>query len=77
VHAAVIEALPAAPLRAPSEAREVLLAAVDEDVVLAGHREEEKILSWWRRYNEERPHSSPGVKTPKEFAEGLAERIAS
>jgi len=46
VHAAVIEALPAAPLRAPSEAREVLLAAVDEDVVLAGHREEEKILSW-------------------------------
>jgi putative transposase len=37
---------------------------------------EEKILGWWRRYNEERPHSSLGVKTPREFAEGLAERMA-
>jgi putative transposase len=37
---------------------------------------EEKILSGWRRYNEERPHSSRGVKTPREFAQGLAERMA-
>ena len=33
---------------------------------------EEKIEAWRRRYNEERPHSSLGGLTPKEFAEGLA-----
>lgn len=30
-----------------------------------------KINSWRRKYNEERPHSSLGMKTPKEFAEEL------
>jgi len=28
-----------------------------------------KIAAWRKEYNEERPHSSLGYKTPKEFAE--------
>lgn len=32
----------------------------------------EKIEAWRQRYNGERPHSSLGGLTPKEFAEGLA-----
>ena len=31
-----------------------------------------KIAAWRREYNEERPHSSLGYKTPKEFAEAQA-----
>ncbi|OFZ16602.1 MAG: hypothetical protein A2X86_12480 [Bdellovibrionales bacterium GWA2_49_15] len=37
-----------------------------------------EICEAWRiDYNEERPHSSLGYKTPKEFAEGLEFMIAS
>jgi len=31
-----------------------------------------KIAVWQKEYNEERPHSSLGYKTPKEFAEAHA-----
>jgi putative transposase len=31
-----------------------------------------KIALWQKEYNEERPHSSLGYKTPKEFAEAQA-----
>jgi transposase InsO family protein len=31
-----------------------------------------KIAAWRKEYNEERPHSSLGYKTPKEFAETQA-----
>ena len=31
-----------------------------------------KIAAWRREYNEERPHSSLGYKTPKEFAAAQA-----
>ena len=31
-----------------------------------------KIAAWRKEYNEERPHSSLGYKTPKEFAEAQA-----
>ena len=31
-----------------------------------------KVRTWWKSYNEERPHSSLGGLTPREFAEELA-----
>jgi putative transposase len=31
-----------------------------------------KVRTWWKSYNEERPHSSLGGLTPREFAAGLA-----
>ena len=31
-----------------------------------------KIAAWRKEYNEERPHSSLGYKTPKEFAQAQA-----
>jgi hypothetical protein len=34
-----------------------------------------KIAAWRTEYNEERPHSSLGYKTPKEFAEESAARF--
>jgi hypothetical protein len=32
-----------------------------------------KIAAWQKEYNEERPHSSLGYRTPKEFAAAQAE----
>jgi len=34
-----------------------------------------KIAAWRKEYNEERPHSSLGYRTPKEFAEKAAVRF--
>ena len=35
------------------------------------NRTEAKVIieTWWRHYNEDRPHSSLGLRTPKQFRE--------
>ena len=40
----------------------------DKSSERTGHPPREKITAWRREYNQERPHNSPGYRTPQEFA---------